>query len=246
MVEVEKIMRLCIMAGATMLQNGAETSRVEDTIHRIARSFDVPYIHSFVTPTGIFITLEDKTQLMRISERFINLNKVSQINQLSRSITDKQLTIEEAISRINEIRSQKPPYPKWLVILASGVAGGSFAYLFGGDWVDVIPGFFVGGLVQMVLILFASQPQAKFLAEFLAALVGGAFSVASVNFGLGEHLASITIGSLMPLVPGLAITNAVRDMLAGDLVSGLARGSEALITALSVAAGMATILSLMG
>jgi uncharacterized membrane protein YjjP (DUF1212 family) len=245
-VDVERVMQLCIMAGAAMLQNGAETSRVEDTIRRIAASFNVQYIHSFVTPTGIFITLEDKTQLIRISERFINLNKVSQINQLSRSLADKDITLDEAISYVQEIRIQKPPYPSWLVILAAGAAGGSFAYLFGGEWVDVFPGIIVGGLVQTVLTVFQNQPHAKFLAEFLAALVGGAFSVAAVSIGLGEHLAPIIIGSLMPLVPGVAITNAVRDMLAGELVSGLARGAEAAITALSVAAGMATILSIVG
>jgi uncharacterized membrane protein YjjP (DUF1212 family) len=242
----EKVMELCIMAGATMLQSGAETSRVEDTIRRIATSFQMEYVHSFVTPTGIFITLNDQTKLIRISERFINLNKVSQINHLSRMLAGQRLTLEEAISKVNEIQRQKPPYSKGLVMLAAGIAGGSFSFLFGGDPVDVIPGFMAGVVVQSVLVLFESSPQAKFLGEFLAALFGGAFSVAAVHVGLGVQLDSIIIGSLMPLVPGVAITNAVRDMLAGDIVSGLARGSEAAITALSVAAGMATIFSLVG
>lgn len=234
------------MAGATMLQNGAETSRVEDTIRRIATSFQMEYVHSFVTPTGIFITLNDQTKLMRISERFINLNKVSQINDLSRKLALHNHSLEEAIEEVKKIQRQKPPYSRGLVMLAAGMAGGSFAYLFGGDLVDVAPGFMAGVVVQTVLSIFDSSPQAKFLAEFLAALLGGAFSVAAVYFGLGVHLDSIIIGSLMPLVPGVAITNAVRDMLAGDLMAGLARGSEAAITALSVAAGMATILSFVG
>lgn len=243
---VEKVMKLCVLSAATMLQNGAETSRVEDTIRRMAATFSVEYIHSFVTPTGIFITLDHHTRLVRISDRWTNLNKVSTINHLSRRIADKQLTLDEAIAEIEMIQKQEKPYPRWLTILAAGMASGSFAYLFRGDWPDVIPGIMAGVVVQSILVIMERNPQVKFLAEFLAALFGGAFSIAAVNVGLGMHLDSILTGSLMPLVPGVAVTNSVRDMLAGDLVSGLARGAEATITAISVAAGMATILAIMG
>jgi uncharacterized membrane protein YjjP (DUF1212 family) len=48
----------------------------------------------------------------------------------------------------------------------------------------------------------------------------------------------------MPLVPGLAITNAVRDLMGGDLVSGLSKGAEALLTAFAIGAGIAAVFSM--
>ena len=46
---------------------------------------------------------------------------------------------------------------------------------------------------------------------------------------LGQHLDPIIIGSIMPLVPGVAITNAIRDTIQGDLVAGNSRATEAFL-----------------
>jgi uncharacterized membrane protein YjjP (DUF1212 family) len=50
----------------------------------------------------------------------------------------------------------------------------------------------------------------------------------------------------MTLVPGVAITNAMRDVIAGDLLAGTMKGVEALLIALALAAGTAVALIAMG
>lgn len=55
----------------------------------------------------------------------------------------------------------------------------------------------------------------------------------------------IIIGSVMPLVPGLLLTNAVRDLIAGHFVSGLSKGAEALLTAFAIGSGIAVVFSLL-
>lgn len=47
----------------------------------------------------------------------------------------------------------------------------------------------------------------------------------------------------MPLVPGLHITNAVRDLMAGHLVAGLSKGAEAILTSFAIGAGVAVVLA---
>jgi uncharacterized membrane protein YjjP (DUF1212 family) len=84
----------------------------------------------------------------------------------------------------------------------------------------------------------------KFFAEFLTALLIGTLAVGFVQTGIGHDLDKIIIGSVMPLVPGLHITNAVRDLMAGHLVSGLSKGAEAFLTAFAVGSGIAAILSI--
>ena len=49
---------------------------------------------------------------------------------------------------------------------------------------------------------------------------------------------TVIVSSLMPLVPGVAITNAVRDTLQGDYISGSARMLEAFLKAASIALGV--------
>ncbi len=53
----------------------------------------------------------------------------------------------------------------------------------------------------------------------------------------------IIIGSIMSLVPGVAITNAMRDTISGDFISGLSRGMEAVFSALAIAFGVGLILN---
>ena len=60
---------------------------------------------------------------------------------------------------------------------------------------------------------------------------------------MGSEIDKIIIGSVMPLVPGLLITNAVRDLMSGHLVSGMSKGAEALLTALAIGGGIALIFS---
>ena len=48
----------------------------------------------------------------------------------------------------------------------------------------------------------------------------------------------------MPLLPGLAMTNAIRDSMQGDLISGLVRGTEAIIIAIGLAVGAGFYLKL--
>ena len=82
-------------------------------------------------------------------------------------------------------------------------------------------------------------------AEFTASLVIGLLSALLVASGLGTQIDKIIIGSVMPLVPGLSITNAVRDLMAGHLLSGLSKGAEAFLTAFAIGAGIAIVFTLL-
>ena len=79
-------------------------------------------------------------------------------------------------------------------------------------------------------------------------LLGGVMAalVASVFTGLAgrDTLEVIITGAMMPLVPGLSMTQAIRDTMRGDLVSGVARAAEAVLIAVAVAAGVGLVLAL--
>lgn len=70
-------------------------------------------------------------------------------------------------------------------------------------------------------------------------------AVLSIRIGWGTELDKIIIGSVMPLVPGLLLTNAVRDLMAGHLMAGMSKGVEALLTAFAIGSGIAVVLSLL-
>jgi len=245
------IIEVCLLAGKIMLSNGGETYRVEDTMTRIAKAFLVHETHGYVTPTGIFLTIQgvnkelEQTKFIRISERSIDLNKVVLVNDVSRRISSGNISIEDAYKQLLEIDTLKPLYPSWFPILAAAVASGFFTLMFGGTWNDFWPSFLAGGIGYFSYIYVHHLVKVKFFAEIFAAFIVGTLSFLFLKIELGIHLDKIIIGAIMPLVPGVPITNAVRDLMAGDLLSGLARGAEAFLTALAIGTGIAVILAIL-
>ncbi|MDE3837827.1 hypothetical protein C0966_00195 [Bacillus methanolicus] len=243
-----KVMELCLLAGKIMLQSGAETYRVEDTMMRIAASFGIQESHSYVTPTGIIFSIEGeppKTKLIRVTERTTDLEKVAEVNSISRKISSGDLPLDDAYESLKKIESANLHYPFWLQVVAAAVASGCFLIMFKGEWLDFIPAMIAGGVGLISVIFFHRLVPIKFLAEFLAAFIIGLLSFLFVKMGVGDQLDKIIIGSVMPLVPGLLITNAVRDLMAGHLVSGLSKGAEAFLTAFAIGSGIAVVLSFM-
>ncbi|MGO4890176.1 threonine/serine exporter family protein [Anaerobacillus sp. MEB173] len=247
--KAEKVMDICLLAGEIMLTYGAETYRVEETLERMAKAAGFNNVHSFVTTTGIFLSFEEKghndfMQMVRIDDRMQDLNKVTLVNQLSREFVAGQLEEEEAMERLRMIAKAPMNYPIWLIHFASGVAGGAFSYIFGGSLRDMLPAFIAGFIVSVSLLYFERYLRVKFFAEFMAAFIGGSTAIALVYFGVGMNVDQVLIGTLMPLVPGIALTNAVRDLMSGDLVAGVSRGAEATLTSLSIAIGIALSITL--
>ncbi|MGG4489624.1 threonine/serine exporter family protein [Metabacillus idriensis] len=240
-----EIMEVCLLAGKIMLISGAETYRVEDTMMRIAASYGVKNSHSYVTPTGIIFSIESdqptKTKLIRIMERTTDLDKVTNVNAISRKISNGELNVDEAYDLLKEIEDAKSTYSLALQVIAAAIASGCFLIMFQGQWSDFLPAVFAGGLGFMAVIYFHRLVPIKFFSEFLASFVIGLLAYLFVRTGLGTEMDKVIIGSVMPLVPGLLLTNAVRDLMAGHLISGLSKGAEAFLTAFAIGSGIAVV-----
>lgn len=239
------IIEVCLLAGKIMLRSGAETYRVEDTMMRIAAAYGILHSHSFVTPTGIIFSIDSHypTKLVRIMDRSTDLQKVAKVNGVSRLISSGELTVNEAFEYLKEIERDAHAYPIWVQIAAASIASGCFLIMFQGDWNDFLPALIAGGIGFSCLIYIHQLVEIKFFAEFLASFVIGLIAVLFVSLNIGTELDKIIIGSVMPLVPGLLITNAVRDLMAGHLVSGISKGAEAFLTAFAIGAGVAVVFS---
>lgn len=242
-----EVLDLCLLAGKIMLQNGAETYRVEDTMMRIAKALGIPETHSYVTPTGIFFSAEGaeptKTRLIRIADRTTDLRKVTLVNSVSRKIAAKEVQLEEAYQLLKEIEADNHSFSLLTRTVAAAIASGCFLIMFKGGWGDFIPSLIAGGLGYFSAVYLNKLVPIKFFAEFTASFLLGLIAFLFVKIGIGSELDKIIIGSVMPLVPGLLLTNAVRDLMAGHLVSGLSKGAEAMLTAFAIGSGIAIVLS---
>ncbi|WHX26046.1 threonine/serine exporter family protein [Virgibacillus halodenitrificans] len=245
MKEKVAVAKVCMLAGKIMLECGAETYRVEDTMNRIAAAFGLHDAQSYATPTGINFSMDssEATHFRRISHRATDLHKIAEVNSISRRITAGELTVYEANLLLNNVSEAKLAFPYWLQIIAAAFVSGSFTIMFGGSWPDFLPSFIAGGLGFAAMLGAEKIVEIRFIAEFFASLIIGLASILFITQGVGIDLDKIIIGAVMPLVPGLHITNAVRDLMAGHLVAGLSKGAEAILTSFAIGAGVAVVLA---
>jgi len=236
----------CIsLAGRIMMESGAETYRVEDTMLRMARSQNLDDAQSYVTPTGIVFSLgrTQPTRVTSIKTSITDLHKITLVNNVSRKLTSQIITLEQAYDELKNIENENYFLPIIIQVLAASIASSCFLVLLYGAWSNVPAAFVAGGTGLYVVTVVQEMTRVKFFSEFLAALVVGIIAFFAVKFGYGTDLDQIIIGGVMPLVPGLLITNAVRDLMAGHFTSGMAKGAAAFLTAFAIGSGVALVLS---
>lgn len=232
-----------LLAGRIMMECGAETYRVEDTMLRMARSQNIEDAQSYATPTGIIFSLgrQDTTRISSISSRTTDLHKITLVNNVSRKLTSHIITLEEAYDELKKIQNKNYFLPVWIQVLAASFASAGLLILFFGQWTNAPIAFVAGGLGHYIVIVTQNITKVKFFSEFVATIAVGLTAVTGVHFGFGDDINVIIIGSIMPLVPGLPMTNAVRDLMAGHFTAGIAKGTEALLTAFAIGAGIAAV-----
>jgi len=244
--ESNDILHLAADVGQIILENGGETYRVEQTINSLCKAFGMKETDSFALPTGIILTVIDKegktySMVRRIMTRTINLEKISRINTLIRSL-EKDPDIEYIKREIRKIAELKH-YPTPFLFFAAGMSASFFTLVFGGTWNDFVVAFPIGVIVK-VFTHFADRMRFN---QFFNNVIGGAIasflSLLCVFFGIATNSDKMIIGTIMLLVPGITIVNAIRDTMAGDLVAGISRIIDAVIVAIAIAAGTGIILT---
>lgn len=238
-----RVLNAAMDAGHILLQNGAEISRVEETMERICKHYGVMTGEFFVLSNGIFTTAgqtSDKTyaRVQHIPVKGASMDKIVAVNQLSREIEEGRHESIADVERILEDIKRMKGFKPWQQILASGVGSGFFCVLAGGGAADCIAAF-IAGLLLYIYVLKVSTP---YLSKIVGNIFGGMLvvliSLASYHIGFGVNLSHMISGTIMPLVPGVAFTNGIRDIANGDYISGAVRMLDAILIFLSIAIGM--------
>ncbi len=227
-------------AGHILLENGAEISRVEETMERIASHYGVDSKSFFVLSNGIFTTssFNKYVNVEFIPFKGTQLDKVVAVNQLSRDIVAGKYTLDEAAARLKEIRTMRP-HPVWEQVLASALGSAGFCIVFGGGLLDCAASF-VCGILLWLFVLYVTAPH---MSKIVGNIVGGFFvtllCIVFHRIGFGHSLPNMIIGAIIPLIPGVPFVNGVRDVANEDYIAGATRLLDAMLVFFCIAAGVA-------
>lgn len=242
----ERVLKAACKLGRNILENGGEIYRVEETINFFLEAYGIYNAQIFAIPATIIVTIDEDekpiTQVERVKGSSINLDKLSKFNDLSRRACTNTPSIESVLDEIEQIRREKP-YSFFTSLMAYGFTAFFFCLFWKGDLRDSLVAFVCGLSTKYCLEFMSKSKTNIFFSNALSSMVIAYIAILCVNLGLAHHYDKIIIGAIMSLVPGVAITNIMRDIIAGDIITGTTKLAEVLLIALAIAVGIALAMS---
>ena len=232
-IEENNVLFVACYMGRLILQNGGETYRTEETIRRTCEYYGIK-ANSFATLNTIITSIDSfdgkrYSKVDRIDSRTLNLDKVDRLNNIARNLN--KYKISEVKEKIMEIEAEdKMNFRK--KVLGNVLVGSAFAILFST--------FILACTDEFIKDLKLNN----FFVNFIGGVIAAIISLMFFKFNFIDDISISIISALMLLVPGISFTNSIRDIIAGDFVSGISRGVEAVTTGIALASGSGMILSI--
>lgn len=245
--DAHTVLSIATLAGIIMLENGGEVYRAEDTVTRICESREnIKDVDVFATPNVLFVAFnflgDIITNVKRVRNPSINLDKIEMVNSFSREFVNSDMNLFDAREKLIYIKNKKNQ-SRLEIVIPGAIASAAFSLILRGGISELIATGLASFFMLLTLEKIKEFKLTFFLNTFLAAFLASAFSYITVLLNITDNLDTVVIASIMTLVPGISITNAMRDTLSGDFVSGLTRLMEAVVISLAIAMGVGLVLN---
>ena len=248
--DFDRVLQGILDIGEEMVVCGAELNRVEDSIYRMCESYGADRINVFIITSNIQVTMEAPdgrilTHIRRIVRYDANFDRLDYLNDLSRYVCANLPEPDAMRQKFDEVMN-RPKQHIALKFIGAILVSGGFTVFFGGSWLDCIAASIDGVVIVLMELFLASREKNQIVYNFVVSVVAGITALLLVQIGLGDHSDKIMIGGIMLLIPGIAMTNAIRDMLIGDIASGLLRLVNSILVAAAIACGFAFTIIVLG
>ena len=246
--QINQVIDVLMLAGTLLLESGSEIHRVEDTMIRIAHSQGIDDCNALAMPVAIFFSIENAniTRMKRILRTNYNIETVCDVNQISRQLVSGEMDLSQAYQALRELKNKRVPYTNLQLTIAATLSAPFFSIMFGGNVYDAIGAVIATVFAFSFSLVVEKYVRIPFATAFAAAFIFGFLAHIWAKYsGFPSNTDLIIAGCVMPFVPGIAMTNAVRDLMNNHLNSGMSKLFETLLITLALGAGTTVALVLM-
>ena len=250
----EELVSLSLEIGEMFLQCGGKVSRVESTIQRVLLAYGFVRVDVFTITSEIQVTAKAEdgkiySQIRRIEQWGTDLEELEILDQFCQKICKNRPNCSQISTEIEQIRKQQTErnraVPAILLSYSGAIlAASGFTVFFGGHLLDALVVAPLACLITMLIkhsrFRSSNQLLIYFMFAFITGILGGLAVKTAAFFDVFLNLDKICIGCIMLTIPGIAITNSIRDMILGEMITGLFRLIQSLLIAMSIAGGFVT------
>lgn len=249
-VALRDIIDLSLWTGQMLLQYGADSERVEETVHRLGTGLGCDWMDVHVTLQAINITTisgkDFRTKTRRVTRLRTDFWKITQLNNLGRHVSAGHLDRHQTRAELERIDRAPSRYTAWLSLGAVSLACAAFSRLFGGDWAAFLITLVAAGTAVLLRQRLDKALFNRYLVAavcaFVASLIAGSADLLQLSTTPGTAI----VASVLFLIPGVPLINAIQDLMKGYTANGLTRGVVGLIVTLAIATGVFFTLTLTG
>lgn len=231
---------------------GTTAQRLEGAVVAVATALGLE-CEPMANPTGLTLSFSDPdrppgesdtTRVIRMPPGDTDLAKLCEADRIAEEVMAGRLGIAEGHAALRAL--EKPPTPRGnlAMVLGFGLAAAGIGGLLRLPWLDIATAGVAGVLIGLLELASRGRPQMREAGEALSALAAGFVAILVAAYVGPLNLNTVVIASLIVLVPGMTLTNAVNELTSQHLVSGTARFAGALATLMKLTVGSALALAL--
>lgn len=241
------ITRLCIECGLLLLQHGAESMLIEELSTRLGLTLGVDEVDCSISANALVLsTIVDGyclTSTRKNEDRGINMSVVTDVQHIvilaEHGVLDRR-DVQRRFDRIQQFN-----YPRWLVVLMVGLSCACFCKLNGGGWDGAVVTFLAGSIAMYIRQVLTSHRMNPLINFGITAFVATTTSGLILKLPYFATTSTISMAaSVLLLVPGFPLVNAVADMFKGHVNTGLARWAIASLLTLATCIGITMAMSI--
>lgn len=243
-----KILDLALEVSYLLLTSGAEMERVDKTIQKVCEAYGATNIEYFTYPRFINISLDydgkTYTKSKKVRDKSPDFHRLETLSKVYDDILSHKPDIDVVLQRVRMIYSTRQ-FGTLAKMFCYYFGPAGFTVFFGGTLFEAA----IAGVIGLFVLLMTFCAKKLTDTFFFPTVIYSFFMALSVRVldfvGIIQNDESMQIGLLMMVVPGLIITNSMREFISGQYLTGYSKLIEALLVALAVAMGVIFAASVM-
>ncbi|MBB3345198.1 uncharacterized membrane protein YjjP (DUF1212 family) [Luteimonas sp. RC10] len=232
---------------------GTTAQRLEGAVIAVTQRLGIE-CEPWVNPTGMILTFSDPlrppgdsdtTRVIRMPPGEVDLYKLCETDRIAEQVMAGGMDLAEGHAALRALDQRQPGragkalHVLGFALVATGVAG-----LWRLPWPDIATAGTIGLLIGLLDLVTRNGTRLKEAGEALAGMLAGFVAIVVSAFLTPLNLNTVIIASLIVMLPGMALTNAINELTSQHLVSGTARFAGAITTVLKLTIGTVIALAL--